>query len=238
MKHRYENFTKIFIDGADNESLEIAARNELVAGITTNPTLMANSGITNYLDFAKSLLIKIKNKSVSLEVFSDDFEEMKYQARILSALADNVFVKIPVYNSVGESSLMLIKELTSEGIKINITAILESDIAEKIVDSLNPNVPSYVSVFAGRIADTGRNPVPILKKFLLELNNNSKSQLIWASPREVLNYYQADEIGCHIITMTKELFRKLELKDKDLTKYSVETVRMFYEDAKNSGFSI
>jgi transaldolase len=230
------NKTKLFIDGADVSSLEIAASNNLIAGVTTNPTLMAKSGITDYLDFAKTLLAKIQTKSVSLEVFSDDFNDMERQARILHSLAENVYVKIPVYNTKGQSSSKLINTLTTDGIKVNVTAIMEIDQVEKIVKCLNPEVPSYLSVFAGRIADTGKDPLPIMKRSLSIMSQNFKTQLIWASPREVLNYYQAEQIGCHIITMTKDLIHKLELKDKNLTEYSIDTVKMFFTDAEEAHF--
>jgi transaldolase len=231
------NNTKIFIDGADVDTLSIAASNILIAGVTTNPTLMAKSGITDYLKFARGLLEKIDTKSVSLEVFSDEFDEMFRQANILHSLAKNVYVKIPIYNTKGQSSSSLIRELVSNGIKVNVTAILEVKQVEEIVNCLSIEIPSYVSIFAGRIADTGVDPLPIIEKSLSILSQNNKSEVIWASPREVFNYYQAEQIGCHIITMTKDLINKLELKNKNLKEYSVDTVKMFFNDAQNAGYS-
>jgi transaldolase len=230
--------TSLFIDGADPESLALAKSNTLVKGITTNPTIIAKAGITDYLSFARELVEKVRNKSVSLEVFSDDFIEMKRQALILGSLGDNVFVKIPITNTKGDSSVDLINELLSLGVQLNITAILDSNQLKEILHVLNPSVSTYISVFAGRIADTGRDPVPIMREVLSLLSSMPLSQLIWASPREVLNYYQAQEIGCGIITMTKDLILKLGLYNKNLREYSLETVTMFREDAIKAGFSL
>lgn len=229
---------KIFADGADLDSIIDAYDKKIVKGFTTNPTLMAKAGITNYLAFATEVLRIVRDLPVSFEVFSDDIAGMRRQALRLNELGPNVYVKIPVTNTKGRSSSPLIRELATLGLKLNITAIMTLDQVKQLVSVLRPDVPSIVSVFAGRIADSGRDPLPIMKQALLILKPLSAAELLWASPREVLNIIQADEIGCHIITVTPDLLAKAGNLGKKLEAYSLETVRMFYHDALNSGFTI
>jgi transaldolase len=229
---------KIFSDGADLDSIIEACNKGIVKGFTTNPTLMAKAGITNYLMFAEEVLRVVKNLSVSFEVFSDNFDEMREQALRLTTLADNVYVKIPVTNTLRKSAAPLIRDLARRGLKLNVTAILSLQQVKEVAAALNPKVPAIVSVFAGRIADSGRDPIPIMTESLKVLNPLPKAELLWASPREALNIIQADEIGCHIITVTPELLAKSANFGKDLEDFSLETVKMFYHDAKKSGFKI
>jgi len=229
---------KIFSDGADLDSIIEAYNGGLVKGFTTNPTLMSKAGITNYLAFATEVLRVVTDMSVSFEVFSDDFASMKEQALKLAKLADNVYVKIPVTNTKQESAAPLIKDLAGQGLKLNVTAILSLRQVEEVAAALNPDVPAIVSVFAGRIADTGRDPLPVMKEALEILKPLPKAELLWASPREALNIMQAEEIGCHIITVTPGVLAKTKNFNKDLEQFSLETVKMFYNDAEKSGFSI
>ena len=229
---------KIFADGADLEDMKKMNLNPLIQGLTTNPTLMAKAGITNYINFAKEVLSNIKNKPISFEVFSDDLIEIRRQAREIAKWGENVYVKIPITNTKGESTKNLIKELTSQGVKVNITAIMTTNQVNEIKDSLDPKVPSYVSIFAGRIADTGRNPIPIIQESLDILKSNNLSEVIWASPRELLNIFQASEVGCHVITATTDILKKLELVGYNLEAYSLDTVKMFRNDAIKSNFEI
>jgi len=229
---------KIFSDGADLDSIIAAYQEGLVKGFTTNPTLMSKAGITNYMAFAVEVLKVVTDLPVSFEVFSDDFEGMRRQAEKLAGLGDNVYVKIPVTNTRGESSAGLIRQLSSEGLKLNITAILSLRQVQEVVEALHPEAPAIVSVFAGRIADTGRDPVPIMRRALEILEDRPRAELLWASPREALNIIQAEEIGCHIITVTPPLLAKARLFGKDLEEFSLETVKMFYHDAQKSGFRI
>ena len=229
---------KIFADGADEKEMFRLYESDLIKGLTTNPTLMRQAKISDYEKFAKDILMKIKNKPISFEVFADDFNEMERQAIKISEWQENVYVKIPITNTSGQSSHDLIKSLTNRGIKVNVTAIMTVNQVELVSKSLNPNVPSYVSIFAGRIADTGIDPSQTISESLKILKTNSNSEIIWASPRELLNIIQANEIGCHAITVTTSLLNKLNLINYDLEKYSLDTVKMFYEDALKSGFSI
>jgi transaldolase len=229
---------KIFSDGADLDSIIEAYSKGVVKGFTTNPTLMAKAGITNYLMFAEEVLRVVKDMSVSFEVFSDDFDEMREQALRLAALADNVYVKIPVTNTEQKSAAPLIKDLSHRGLKLNVTAIMSLRQVEEVAEALNPKVPAIVSVFAGRIADSGRDPIPIMIESRGILERLPKAELLWASPREALNIIQADSIGCHIITVTPELLAKSKNFGKDLEEFSLDTVKMFYNDAKKSGFKI
>lgn len=229
---------KVFSDGADLDSIIDAYQKGIVKGFTTNPTLMAKAGITNYLAFAMEVLRVVKDLSVSFEVFSDDFASMKVQAKKLAALADNVYVKIPVTNTKRESAAPLIKALAADGLKLNITAIMTPAQVREVAAALNPAVPAIVSVFAGRIADSGRDPIPIMKESLEILKPLPKAELLWASPREALNILQADAIGCHIITVTPDLLAKANNFGKDLGDFSLDTVKMFYNDAVKSGFRI
>ena len=229
---------KIFSDGADLDSIAEAYQQKVVSGFTTNPTLMAKAGVTNYISFAREMLKIVPDLPVSLEVFSDDFDGMRRQAHVLNGLAPNVYVKIPVSNTKRESACPLIRELAAAGVKLNITAILSLQQVREVVNSLSPGVPSIVSVFAGRIADSGRDPVPLMKQ-ALEINNTVKgAELLWASPREPLNILQAERLGCHIITVTPELLAKSKNFGKSLEDFSLETVKMFYSDAVKSGFKI
>ena len=229
---------KIFSDGADLDSIIEAYNKGIVKGFTTNPTLMAKAGITNYLMFAEEVLRVVKDLSVSFEVFSDDFDEMREQALRLAALANNVYVKIPVTNTERKTAAPLIKDLSHRGLKLNVTAIMSLRQVEEVAEALNPKVPAIVSVFAGRIADSGRDPIPVMIESRGILEHLSKAELLWASPREALNIIQADAIGCHIITVTPELLAKSKNFGKDLEEFSLDTVKMFYNDAKKSGFKI
>lgn len=229
---------KIFSDGADLDSIIEAYNKGVVKGFTTNPTLMAKAGITNYLMFAEEVLRVVKDLSVSFEVFSDDFDEMREQALKLAALADNVYVKIPVTNTERKSAAPLIRDLARRGLKLNVTAILSLRQVEDVASALNPKVPAIVSVFAGRIADTGRDPIPLMIESRGILDGLPKAELLWASPREALNIIQADAIGCDIITVTPDLLAKAKNFGKDLEDFSLDTVKMFYNDAKKSGFKI
>ncbi|HNR93459.1 MAG TPA: transaldolase [Kiritimatiellia bacterium] len=229
---------KIFSDGADLDSIIEAYQKGDVSGFTTNPTLMSRAGITNYMTFATEVLRVVTDLPVSFEVFSDDFAEMKEQALKLADLAENVYVKIPVTNTKGKSACPLIKDLAGRGLKLNVTAILTLKQVEEVAAALNPKVPAIVSVFAGRIADTGRDPVPYMKESLKILKPLPLAELLWASPREILNLVQADEIGCHIITVTPAVLSKAGGLGRDLAELSLDTVRMFYNDAQGSGFTI
>jgi transaldolase len=229
---------KIFSDGADLDSIFDAYEKGLVKGFTTNPTLMAKAGVTNYLTFAREVLRIVTDLPVSFEVFSDDFDEMRTQALTLAGLGGNVYVKIPVTNTERKSSAELIRELSRRGLKLNITAILSVRQVRQVADALAPNVPSIVSVFAGRIADSGRDPLPIMRESLQILKPLPAAELLWASPREALNILEADAMGCHIITVTPDLLAKAANFGKDLEDYSLETVKMFHNDARKSGFSV
>jgi transaldolase len=229
---------KLFADGADLAGMIEMASKPFISGLTTNPTLMKKAGITDYVKFAKGVLGEIQDKPISFEVFSDELEEMKFQAEKIASWASNVYVKIPITNTRGDSTRSVIKYLTDKGVKINVTAIMTNKQVEDITEALNPNVESYVSVFAGRIADTGVNPLPIMQQSLTSISQNNKAELIWASPRELLNVFQANEIGCHIITATNDILKKLDFVGYDLAAYSLDTVKMFYADAKASDFKI
>jgi transaldolase len=229
---------KIFSDGADLDSIIDAYNKRVVKGFTTNPTLMSKAGITNYVAFAMEVLRIVTDLPVSFEVFSDDFDGMREQALKLTKLAENVYVKIPVTNTRRESGAPLIKELAGRGLKLNITAILTLRQVREVAAALNPGVPAIVSVFAGRIADTGRDPLPIMRESLEILKPLPKAELLWASPREVLNIVQADQMGCHIITVTPDILAKAGKLDMDLDDLSLDTVKMFYNDAVKSGFRI
>lgn len=229
---------KLFADGADKAAmLELYAK-PYIQGFTTNPTLMRKAGISDYEAFARDIVKHIPDRPISLEVFADDFTDMERQARKIMTWGDNVYVKIPVTNTKREPSYELIRRLTKEGVKLNVTAILTLDQVRSVVDSLAGGAPSNVSVFAGRIADTGIDPVPMMAECVAMLKPHSQMELIWASPRELLNVFQASQIGCHIITATSDILKKLSLVGKDLADYSLETVKMFYDDASASGFKL
>ena len=228
---------KIFADGADApEMLEMYSK-PYIKGLTTNPTLMRKAGISNYRAFAWEILAQIRDKPLSFEVVCDEFAEMERQAFEISGWADNVYVKIPVTNTRGEPSYALIRRLASRGVKLNVTAIMTLAQVREVVSALSPEVASFVSVFAGRIADTGVDPVPLMADAVQLLKTRSKAELIWASPREVLNIFHADSIGCHVVTATRDILKKLPLVGYNLDEYSLDTVRMFYRDAVAAGFS-
>ncbi len=229
--------TEIYADGANLKSMIDFNNKDYIKGLTTNPTLMRLAGINNYNTFAKEILLHVTDKPISFEVFSDDLKEMKEQARIISSWGDNVYVKLPITNTKGEFTSEIIKELSNEGVKLNITALFTIQQLEKIINCFNPEVPSVVSIFAGRIADTGVDPLPIMKA-ALKLLEGSNIKLIWASPREVFNVVQASDIGCHIITVTADILKKLDKISYDLNIFSLDTVKMFYNDAKKSNYFI
>ena len=229
---------KIFADGADLKTIERLSVDSGIEGFTTNPTLMHQSGVQDYESFAKSVLALIPDRSVSFEVFSDDFGEMAQQARRITLWGENATVKIPITNTKGESSADLIKELSDDGLKLNVTAVTTADQVKSTFAALENSPGAIMSVFAGRIADTGRDPIPIMRECLEVLRPLPLVELLWASPREILNVYQANEIGCHIITVTNELLEKLSLRDKDLLEYSLDTVKMFRRDAESAGFTL
>jgi len=230
---------KIFADGADKKGMLELNANSLITGMTTNPTLMRKAGLTNFEAFARDILESISVKPLSLEVFSDEFPEMKRQALKINGWANNVYVKIPITNTRGESALPLIKELATDGVKLNVTAILTLDQVRGVAAALNPRVPAVVSVFAGRIADTGVDPVTIMIESKKLLAGVPQAELLWASVREVLNIFQANDCGCHIVTVPHDILGKaLKMSGMDLGELSLDTVKMFANDAKAAGFSL
>lgn len=229
---------KIFADGADLAGMQEMAGKPYIAGFTTNPTLMRKAGITDYRAFALSVLEVIQDRPLSFEVFSDDFGEMERQAREIASWGENVYVKIPVTNTAGEPAYELIKRLAGAGVKLNVTALMPLEQVHAVSAALADGPSSYISVFAGRIADTGRDPVPLMKEAVEILRPYPQQELIWASPRELLNIFQADQIGCHIITVTNDILQKLALVGKDLNDYSLDTVKMFRNDAVKAGFEL
>jgi len=229
---------QIFADGADIEGIRNLRSNPLIKGFTTNPTLMKQAGIKDYLKFSKEVIEVIDGLPISLEVFSDDFSEMKTQALKLSALGSNVNVKIPITNTKSEPSSKLVSELAKEGVSLNVTALFTLKQVGDTVAALQGSRKSYISVFAGRIADAGVDPMPVMEGALQLMRSQKQLELIWASPREVLNIVQADQIGCHVITVTHDLLKKLPGLGKDLTQFSLETVAMFANDAKNAGYTL
>jgi transaldolase len=229
---------KIFADGADLRGMLEYAANPLIKGFTTNPTLMRQAGISDYESFAQEVLTHITDRPISFEVFSDEFDEMKRQAHKLAALGANVVVKIPITNTQRESAGPLISELAGAGIPVNVTAVMTLDQVQSTADNLAGGAPSIISVFAGRIADTGRDPVPLMQAALDYTNPHENVELLWASPREFLNIMQADEIGCDIITVTSDVLKKLGGLGKDLDQFSLETVKMFADDAAAAGFRL
>lgn len=229
---------KVYSDGAVLETMLKDLNSGLVSGFTTNPSLMKKAGITSYIGFAKEVLKDIKEFHVSFEVFADDIETMEKEAEKIASLGENVYVKIPVTNSKGESTVDLMKCLAAKGVKINATAIFALEQVREVVGALKAGTPGIVSVFAGRIADTGVDPVPIMKEALSICRQKDGVELLWASPRETYNIYQADELGVDIITCTSDLIQKLSLNGKDLTEYSLETVQMFLKDSTSLGFKI
>ena len=229
---------KIFADGADIKSMIEAYKGSIVKGFTTNPTLMKKNGITEYEKFAKEVLKNIPDRPISFEVFSDDFDEMERQARVIASWGKNVNVKIPITNTKQQSSVPLVKKLSSDGMSLNITAIMTVEQVREVGKVLNPNAYNIVSVFAGRIADTGRDPMPYMIESAKILKSLPNTDLLWASSRELLNIFQAEEAGCKIITVTNEILKKMSGVNKDLTELSLDTVKMFYNDACQAGFHI
>ena len=229
---------KLFADGADLAGMKEMAASPLIKGFTTNPTLMRKAGITDYHAFARDVLQVIPDRPVSFEVFADDFAEMEVQALEIASWGPNVNVKIPVTNTKGQFAGPLIERISKAGVKVNVTAVMTPAQVERITERLDARTPAIISVFAGRIADTGIDPMPIMAKAVHIMKAKPKAELIWASPRELLNVFQADAVGCHIITATNDILKKLSLVGKDLDNYSLETVEMFYKDANAAGYSI
>ena len=230
--------TKIFADGAELDGMLSMYREPHIGGFTTNPTLMRKAGVTDYRAFAKQVLTAIPDRPISFEVFSDDFADMERQAREITTWGEHVYVKIPVTNTRRQPSYDLVHRLSHAGVKLNVTAIMGLEQVRDVVAALKGGAPSNVSVFAGRIADTGRDPVPHMAAAMELLKLEPKAELIWASPRELLNVFQAQAIGCHIITVTNDILKKLSLVGKDLDDYSLDTVKMFYDDAQKAGFTL
>ncbi|MBI5401952.1 MAG: transaldolase [Ignavibacteriae bacterium] len=229
---------KIFADGANVKDMIKLYRDGLVKGFTTNPTLMKKDGVQNYEAFAKEVLSVIKDLPISFEVFSDDFDLMEKEARKIQSWGNNVNVKIPITNTKGELSTGLIKKLSADGMQLNITAILTLEQVEAVAQAISPEVKSIVSVFAGRIADTGRDPIPYMKKSYEILSDLPNAELLWASPRELLNIFHAEDCGCKIITVTNDLLKKLSMVDRNLKDLSLDTVKMFANDAATAGYRI
>ena len=230
--------TKIFADGADRESMVELYHNPLIRGFTTNPTLLRKAGVTDYEEFARDILEVIRDRPISFEVFADDFGEMERQACKIATWGENVYVKIPVTNTHGEPSFRLVRKLAGAGVKVNVTALLTLEQVREAGEALAGGPSAFVSLFAGRVADTGRDPLPMMATALEILAPHPNTELIWASPRELLNLFQAASIGCHVITVTSDVLKKLELAGRDLTEYSLETVKMFREDAVKAGYEL
>ena len=230
--------TQIFADGADREGMLGLYRNPLIKGFTTNPTLMHGAGVKDYRSFALEMLKLVPDRPISFEVFADDFPNMERQAMEIASWGRNVYVKIPITNTRSQSSNELVGRLARAGVKLNVTAVMTLAQVRDIAPCLAQSPSSYVSVFAGRIADTGRDPIPHMAAAVALLSQYPNLQLIWASPRELLNIFQADQVGCHIITVTHDLLKKLELVGKSLEEYSLDTVKMFHGDASKAGFSL
>ena len=229
---------KLFSDGADLSSLLEMGKNPLISGFTTNPTLMRKAGLTDYRAYARQVVTSIPDRPISFGVFADDFYEMERQALEIATWGEHVYVKIPVTNTKRETAKALIHRLSHRGVKLNVTAVMTLDQVRDVVDALTGSAPSYISVFAGRIADTGLDPVPLMTEAVRILESEPRAELMWASPRELLNIFQADAIGCHIITVTQDILKKLPLVGKDLDEYSLETVKMFHDDGEAAGFSL
>lgn len=229
---------KIFADGADLAGMIEMAADPLIAGLTTNPTLMRQAGVTDYRSFARAVLDSIQDKPISFEVFSDEFDEMERQALEIASWGANVNVKIPITNTRGESAAPLVARLSAQGVKVNVTAMMTQAQVQDVAPALSAGAGGYVSVFAGRIADAGVDPVPVMRGVVEYLQDHPGVELIWASPREVLNIKQADAVGCHIITVTNALIKKMALFGKDLDEFSLETVKMFYNDASAAGYTL
>jgi transaldolase len=229
---------KIFADGADMDAIRELYRNPHIKGFTTTPTLMRKSGISDYEKFSRQVLEHISDRPISFEVFSDEFDEMERQARKIASWGKNVYVKIPVTNTRRESAADLVHNLAAEGVQLNVTALMTLEQVSTVSKALVNHAPAYISVFAGRIADTGRDPMPLMKQAVEIMAPYKNQELIWASPRELLNIFHADEIGCHVITVTHDILKKLALVGQDLDEYSLDTVKMFYSDAQKAGFQL
>ena len=229
---------KIFADGADKGAMLEMYRKSYISGLTTNPSLMKKAGVIDYAAFCKDILTEICDKPLSFEVFSDDFKDMERQAMAIASWGENVYVKIPVTNTRGESAAQLVRKLSASGVKLNVTALMTLGQVREITEVFSDRTPGYISVFAGRIADTGRDPVPLMSAAVEIMKLRPKTELIWASPRELLNIFQANDIGCHIITVTNDILKKLEMVGYDLSEYSLDTVKMFYKDAVVAGFKL
>ena len=238
MKSVSELRIKIFADGADKPAMMKLYQSEYITGFTTNPTLMRKAGITDYEAFSRDIIASIPDRPLSFEVFADDMAEMERQARSIATWGENVYVKVPVTNTLGEPTYDLVSQLSRAGVKLNVTALMTLGQVKDVCRALEGGGPAYVSVFAGRMADTGRDPVPMMTEAVNLLAKHPQIELIWASPRELLNIFQADEIGCHIITVTSDILSKLVLVGKDLGEYSLDTVKMFRADAVASGFTL
>jgi transaldolase len=230
--------TKIFADGADLDAILELAQDPLIKGFTTNPTLMWKAGLTHYEDFAARLLEQITEHPISFEVFADDEAEMRRQAKLIAGWGSNVYVKIPVSTTDGTSMAPLCRELSESGVQLNVTALFTPAQVEEITAAVADGAPSYISVFAGRIADAGIDPVPIMRESIEIMRGAPRAECIWASPREILNLVQADQVGCHVITMTNDLIAKGKSLGKDLGQFSLETVQMFHRDAQTAGFTL
>jgi transaldolase len=230
--------TRVFADCADLDSILALAADPRISGFTTNPTLMWKAGLTDYSEFAQRLLEHISRHPISFEVFADDVDEMRRQAHLIASWGDNVYVKIPVTTTTGESMAPLVRELSESGVKVNVTALFTTAQVELLTAAVKDGAASYLSVFAGRIADAGIDPVPIMARAVNIMVDAPRAELIWASPRELLNVVQAHQVGCHIITMTRDLLAKLDSLGKDLEQFSLETVQMFYRDAIAAGFTL
>ncbi len=229
---------KIFADGAEKASMLELYRNPLIKGFTTNPTLMRKAGVSDYRAFAYEITAAIPDRPICLEVFSDEFDEMERQALEISSWGDNVYVKIPITNTRGQSSCDLVHRLARAGVKLNVTAMMTLDQVRDVSQSLGKGPSCFLSVFAGRVADTGQDPVPLMAAAVQLLRPYPNLELIWASPRELFNIFQADAVGCHIVTVTHDILKKLPLVGKDLHEYSLDTVRMFYNDARQAGYRL
>ncbi len=229
---------KVFADGADLDGILALAEDPRISGFTTNPTLMWKAGLTDYADFAQRLLERITKHPISFEVFADDADEMRRQARLISSWGSNVYVKIPITTTSGQPIAPLARELSEDGVQVNVTALFTTAQVELITAAVKDGAPSYISVFAGRIADAGVDPMPIMAKSVDVMTDAPRAELIWASPREILNVVQADQVGCHIITLTQDLLARLDGLGKDLDQFSLETVQMFHRDAMTAGFTL
>lgn len=229
---------QIFADGADDRALRMLAANPLIKGFTTNPTLMRKAGVGDYEQFARVALSIVGDRPISFEVFADDLDEMEAQARTIASWGTNVFVKIPIMNTRRESAAPLLRRLAGNGVQVNVTALQQLDQVTVAADAMRAGPRGFVSVFAGRIADTGRDPIPLMRRAVEILRSAPQLRLIWASPRELLNIYHAEQVGCHVITVTAEVLAKLGLIGKDLGDYSFETVKMFHDDAKAAGYVV